>query len=111
MAEDHRKKKTGFFIHLSDGELKMLKTKSEKAHMTRTEYTRKILFTGEVQEKKNFSRDDADRLQFELNRIGNAVNQIAYQANNNRSVSKNDSLQLQEELNHMLALCEKFVLE
>jgi len=111
MIEIHRKSKTGFYTRLSAEELNILKDKASAVNMSRTEYIRNILLFGAARAKTNFNKEYADKLLYELNRIGNNINQIAYQANSSRSVSKNDFSNLYEEYNNLLACFENFVIK
>jgi hypothetical protein len=110
MAEHKRIRKTGFFVHLTEEELAILKEKATAARMSRTEFIRSIILFGSARGNTNFSAEDADRLQFELNRIGNNINQLAYQANSKRSTGAHETAQMAEEFRRLLAQFESFVI-
>jgi hypothetical protein len=110
MAEEHRKRRSGFFLHLDDYELDILKMKAREASMSRTQFIRRVILFGAARGATNFDREEASKLQYELNRIGNNINQIAYYVNANRSVSQNDFVKLEDELNRLLAAFENFVI-
>jgi len=97
MAEHHRKRPRQFKVSLYEEELEVLERKAETASMTKTEYVRSVVLLGATRGRTNFSKEDAGKIRYELNRIGNNINQIAYQANLNCGVSKNDFYILREQ--------------
>jgi hypothetical protein len=97
MSNDNtRLRKKGLFLRLLDEEYEILEDKCKKADMTKADYIRNLIFYGNPIVRDVMHDIDADKLIYELNRIGNNVNQIAYQANINTSVSMQDFLQLKD---------------
>ena len=94
MSENrHRKKKLN--VWLVDEEYELLKEKADKSDMSMSAYIRSIILLGGIRGGVvNFSKDDADKIIYELNRIGNNVNQIAYYTNAKSTVNENDFEQL-----------------
>ena len=85
-----RIRKRRFNLCLLDEEMDILKIKAGKARMSMSEYLRNMILFGAAGGKAMFTSDDARRICYELNRIGNNINQVAYQANVNCAVSEND---------------------
>jgi len=111
MAEEHRKRKRQFKLSLYDEELEYLTQKAFDANMPKTEFVRKIILYGSATERTNFSKEDAKQICYELNRIGNNINQIAYQANARGDVDKNDFEVLRNEFQNLLVVFDDFVRE
>jgi len=102
MAEEHRKRTRQFKVSLYDKELEWLTQKAFDANMSKSEFVRKIIMYGSAKEKTNFSREDAAKICYELNRIGNNINQLAYQANIRGNVTRNDFEVMKDEFANLL---------
>lgn len=110
MSNEHRKRTKHFNLFLLDEEMEILNDKAAAANMSKTEYIRNVVLFGAARRRTNFASADADKISHELNRIGNNINQIAYQANSKCAVDENDFFWLREEFTHFLAAFERFVI-
>ena len=109
MAEHHRKRTRQFKVSLYDGEFEVLGRKAEKANLSKTDYVRNVILFGAAKDKTNFSKENAEKLCYELNRIGNNINQIAHQANLKCAVSENDFHVLKEQFKKVIRELENFI--
>ena len=103
MSEYHRIRKKQFHLSLLEEEMQILSDKAKTAGMSKTEFLRNVILFGSARGRTNFTREDAKSLIYELNRIGNNINQIAYQANVNCAVNKNDFHALTDYYDKLLA--------
>jgi len=106
MAEENRIRKKQFLIHLMKEEMELLESKSENAGMTKTEFIRNIITFGNTSSGEKMDKQDIKQWLYELNRIGNNINQIAYHVNYNSCVGENDFEQLKDEYIRILGLFE-----
>lgn len=103
----NRKRKIQKKIYVDENENELIRRKMEKANKENFEaFAREILLTGEIN-LINF--DEIKKLRYELNRIGNNINQIVKRANEDGKVEKSQLVeilkfqnQLEEEINKLL---------
>lgn len=103
----NRKRKIQKKIYVDENENKLIRRKMEKANKENFgSFAREILLTGEIN-LINF--DEIKKLRYELNRIGNNINQIVKRANEDGKVEKSQLVeilkfqnQLEEEINKLL---------
>lgn len=103
----NRKRKIQKKIYVDENESELIRRKMEKANKENFgAFAREILLTGEIN-LINF--DEIKKLRYELNRIGNNINQIVKRANEDGKVEKSQLVeilkfqnQLEEEINKLL---------
>lgn len=103
----NRKRKIQKKIYVDENENELIRRKMEKANKENFgAFAREILLTGEIN-LINF--DEIKKLRYELNRIGNNINQIVKRANEDGKVKKNQLVeilkfqnQLEEKINKLL---------
>ena len=103
----NRKRKIQKKIYVDENENELIRRKMEKANKENFgAFAREILLTGEIN-LINF--DEIKKLRYELNRIGNNINQIVKRANEGGKVEKSQLVeilkfqnQLEEEINKLL---------
>ena len=103
----NRKRKIQKKIYLDENENELIRRKMKKANKKNFgAFAREILLTGEIN-LINF--DEIKKLRYELNRIGNNINQIVKRANEDGKVEKSQLVeilkfqnQLEEEINKLL---------
>ena len=83
----NRKRKNAHLLYLSDAEEKAIKERMELAHLTSfSQYARRSMIDAYF-----FVIDDSEQIKeftYELNKIGNNINQIAHALNSGDSVTK-----------------------
>jgi len=95
---------------LLDEEYDLLKEKASKSNMSMSAYIRSIILFGGIEGSVvNFTKEDADKISYELNRIGNNINQIAYHVNAKATVNENDFEQLRDYFEKYLAVVQDVV--
>lgn len=109
LGEENRKRQRYFKVHLLDEELAILDAKADEADMTKSEYIRNIIMFGAAHERTVFSKKDAEALLYEINRIGNNINQIAYRANSNKQIDERDFVSMYDNYMELLAAYDKFI--
>lgn len=112
MAEKDRMRKNKIQFYLSDEELKVAKDKSEYANLNMSQFIRKIIFEADikklpVEEIKQCQKAITDNA-FELNKIGNNINQIAKVIHeNNDTYSKSQIEEVKRDLDNVVREYEK----
>ena len=109
MGEKHRKRQRYFKVHLLEEELAILDAKADEAEMNKSEYIRNMIMFGAAHERTIFSKKDSEALIYELNRIGNNINQIAYRANANRIIDERDFQSMYDNYMELLSAYDKFI--
>ena len=109
MGEEHRKRKRYFKVHLLEEELALLDVKASEAGMSKSEFIRNMIVYGAAHERTMFSKKDTATLIYELNRIGNNINQIAWVANANKVVDEGEFEGVKIALMELLSEYDKFV--
>lgn len=105
MSDKTRIRTANVLLRMLPEEKKILKEKADKFNMSMSDYLRDIvLFGNPVIIGSRLNDIEANKLTYELNRIGNNINQLAYQANLRCGVTKNDFLKLREEYDSLLEL-------
>jgi hypothetical protein len=110
MGEDTRIRRRQFKLHLLEDEMLLLERKANQATMTKTEFVRRVILYGQANGDTLFSKEDAERIVYELNRIGNNINQIAYRVNAAKSTDMEDYDLLLFNFNELLGNYERFVI-
>lgn len=108
MSEKHRKRKNKFQLSLLDEEKELLEKKAFELNMTKTEYIRNLILFGYAGNKRKMDDEQFKKFLYEINRIGNNINQIAYNANAKGSTNQFELLSLTEQFHELLNLFEKF---
>lgn len=82
MGEKHRKRKVKYAFTLSDEEKEMLDEDAKALGLSRANYVRQLITTGNViGQHPLFGKEESRKLLHEINGIGNNINQIAYNSN------------------------------
>lgn len=109
VREENRKRKRKLNVYLLEEELAILDAKADEAEMNKSEYIRNMIMFGAAHERTIFSRKDSEALIYELNRIGNNINQIAYRANANRVIDERDFQNMYDNYMELLSAYDKFI--
>lgn len=109
MGEEHRKRQRYFKVHLLDEELAILDAKADEAGMSKSEFVRNVILFGAAHERTNFTKKESEALFYELNRIGNNINQIAFRANSRKTVDERDFKGLYDNYVELLAAYERLI--
>lgn len=109
MSEESRKRNRCFNVRLLEEELAILDAKADEAQMTKSEYIRNMILFGAAHERANFSKKDTKAMLYELNRIGNNINQIAYATNVTRVIREDDFVSLRFNFIDLLGQYEKLI--
>lgn len=99
----YRDKEVKFFV--TENELDMIDQKAAVAELDRSKYLRKMAIEGLII-KRDFT--EVEQLVYEINRIGNNINQVAKRANELNHVSKEDIRYLRKQLDTVYGQIEKF---
>ena len=109
VAEEHRKRTRKLNVYLLDEELAILDAKADEAEMSKSEYIRNMIMFGAAHERTMFSKADSEALIYELNRIGNNINQIAYWANVNKTIDRRDFRNMYDNYMDLLSAYDRFI--
>lgn len=112
MSKEERYRKRDFHIMLFDEELKILHQKAESFGMNKTEYIRDLIVRGEIGNKKEtlVSDERYKGLLYEINRIGNNLNQIAYNSNLKKSTGSEEIAGLKKLYEELFSVIKKELL-
>lgn len=99
----YRDKEVKFFV--TDNELQMIDQKAAVAELDRSKYLRKISIEGFII-KRDFTQ--VEQLVYEINKIGNNINQVARRANEIDFVNKGEIMYLKKQLDSIYNQIEKF---
>ena len=81
MVDKFRARDRDLHLRLSDIELITLERKARELNVSKSTVLRLLIMDGMAARTTNFSTEETKALLFELNRIGNNINQIAYRVN------------------------------
>lgn len=99
----YRDKEIKFFV--TDNELQMIDQKAAVAELDRSKYLRKIAIEGFII-KRDFTQ--VEQLVYEINKIGNNINQVARRANEIDFVNRGEISYLKKQLDAIYNQIEKF---
>ena len=86
-------------IWLSEAELELFDKKCGELGISKSEFIRNCILYGSTVKKTMFSDEKADRIIFEMNRIGNNINQIARFVNKEHTVESDEYEQIRKLVN------------
>lgn len=82
LAEEHRIRTTKFSVYLLPEEAALLQKNAFELDMSRADYLRSLIVCGGIVGRQwTMDKEQGKRLLYELNRIGNDLNQIAFNTN------------------------------
>ena len=98
-------------VWISERESELLEQKIAKLGITKSEYIRSCILFGFPGRKTNFSDEEAERIAYEMNRIGNNVNQIARYVNKEHEAMQTDIEEVKKLILSLNDVIMKLVLE
>lgn len=106
MNNKKRYRNNRFEIRLFDEEVEILENKAKIQGLSKTEYIREIILYSEIKDNKRniLSDENFKKLLYEINRIGNNINQIAYNSNLIKSIGREEIKNLKEQYENLLQL-------
>lgn len=109
MGNINRKRNRKLNIFLLDEEWELLNAKADELEMSKSEYIRNIILFGTAYKRSIFSKEETKEFIYEINRIGNNLNQIAYRANTNKTIDEIDFQNLYDNYVELLGQFDYFV--
>jgi peptidoglycan hydrolase CwlO-like protein len=85
-------------------EAEVLQAKAEEANMSKARFLKNVILQGGAYEKTNFTAEDVGKLQYEIDKIGNNINQMSKkvnQGNPNLKGLEEELLNLNKKLNEI----------
>lgn len=106
MNNKKRYRNNRFEIRLFDEEVEILENKAKIQGLSKTEYIRERILYSEIKDNKRniLSDENFKKLLYEINRIGNNINQIAYNSNLIKSTGREEIKNLKEQYENLLQL-------
>ena len=105
MAEKDRIRTHKVNVWLLDEEKALLQKQAYELGLSQSDYLRKlILYGGMFTSHFSMDKEQANKLLYELNRIGNNINQIAYNTNAKTFAAKGDWVELKKNYFKLLEL-------
>lgn len=97
LAEEDRIRKEKYQLYLLPEESIMLQKSASELGLSRAEYLRSIILYGRVVGRRSIiDKEEVSKLNYELNRIGNNINQIAFRVNVKAHTSNSDVAELKK---------------
>ena len=106
MEKNNRSRYKQMNIRLFGEEMNILEAKAKIADKTKSDYLRDLILFSEVKSKSVWKDENFKRLLYEINRIGNNINQIAYNSNLKKSTGREEIYSLREQYENLLSLYE-----
>lgn len=102
---ENRMRTKGFQLRLLEEEKELLRQKAHELNVSQTQYLRDLIVFGSEYNQFDQKRQDIMKQWIEeLNKIGNSINQIAYNANAKKSTDEEECLKLTEQIQELLKL-------
>lgn len=111
MSEEHRMRKRKVYLRLFEEEFQILEDQCERFSMSKSEFLRNCILYGGVYSPERMEPEDLKNFLYELNRIGNNINQIAYNANSKKSTDREDMIALTNAFKEFQNLYKEFAYE
>ena len=86
----NRNRNVGFHFFLSEQEAEIFEQKCKELGISKSAYIRNCILYGSTVKKTMFSDEKADQIIYEMNRIGNNINQIAHFVNMEHTVESDE---------------------
>lgn len=110
MAEKDRVRTDQFLLRLLPEEKAMLEKNSFELGLSKADYLRKLILYGEViGQHPVIDKEQGRELLYEVNRIGNNINQIAYRSNARKFATDDDWREVRKECMGILLLLGKLI--
>ena len=110
VAEKDRVRTDQFLLRLLPEEKAMLEKNAHELGLSKADYLRKVILYGSViGQHPVMDKEQGRELLFEVNRIGNNINQIAYRSNVKRYTSNADWQEVKKECLDILLLLGRLV--
>ena len=110
-VDEGRKRKKLFKLYLYDDEYIALKEFSENISMSMSNYIRAAIFFNNIKVISKEWEGDIKKVIYELNKIGNNVNQIAFNCNSKGTANIDDVKRLSDQVDKMSIFIENTVLD
>jgi hypothetical protein len=105
-----RKRGRQINVYLNDEEFQTLEYKADLTGFSKSDYLRAAIFINNITVQDRHWKGDMQKLVYEMNRIGNNINQIALRCNERGTADQADVIEIAEQYNELFLLYEKNVL-
>ena len=109
MSENNRTKEKIVGVRLLPEEAEVLQAKAEEANMSKARFLKNVILQGGAYEKTNFTAEDVGKLQYEIDKIGNNINQIAVRANGSSNIDEIEFFKLRDNYMELLSAFYDFI--
>lgn len=109
MSENNRPKEKIVGVRLLLEEAEVLQAKAEEANMSKARFLKNVILQGGAYEKTNFTAEDVGKLQYEIDKIGNNINQIAVRANGSSNIDEIEFFKLRDNYMELLSAFYDFI--
>lgn len=106
MADKKRGRTSEVKIRMFPEEMEILEYKVKLAGKSKSDFIRDLILYSEVKNQPLLNDEQFRKLLYETNRIGNNINQIAYNSNLKKSTGKEEIEGLREQYYNLLSLYE-----
>ena len=109
MSENNRPKEKIVGVRLLPEEAEVLQAKAEEDNMSKARFLKNVILQGGSYEKTNFTAEDVGKLQYEIDKIGNNINQIAVRANGSSNIDEIEFFKLRDNYMELLSAFYDFI--
>lgn len=107
MIKSNRPKERIISVRLLPEEAEILNTKAKEANMSKARFLKNVILKGRAYERTNFTQEDVGKLQYEIDKIGNNINQISYRVSGSSNIDEIEFLKLKDNYMQLLsAFCD-----
>lgn len=106
-----RRRKRSFQFYMLPEEYEVLEVKAAEAGLSKADLLRKLILFGTASQQSLLTKEDGEKVLYELNRIGNNINQIAWRANTLKGADRATMDDLIGQFDNLLSEFERLVME
>lgn len=109
MSENNRPTDRIISIRLLPEEAEVLQAKAQEAGMTQARFLKNAILQGAAYESTFLKREDIQKMQYEIDKIGNNINQISYYLQGDSDIDEIDVLKLRDNYMELLSAFYDFI--
>lgn len=109
MRESNRPKERIISVRLLPEEAEVLRAKAKEANMSKAKFLKNVILQGGAYERTNFTIEDVGKLQYEIDKIGNNINQISLRISGSSNIDEIEFLRLKDNYMELLFAFYEFI--
>lgn len=109
MSERKQPKERIISVRLLPEEAEILQEKAKEADMSKASFLKNVIVQGRAYKKTNFMKEDVGKLQYEIDKIGNNINQIFFRVSGSSNIDEIEFLKLKDNYMELLSAFYDFI--